>query len=193
MKLCQKQRRPRLKEKGKVERQWMKPRAKVEHHRNQREQWEIRQLDHDLLQQRHSERERERELKEQAEHRLLLADVEDDYSLQSVIGKLLCIRQAIYMSMNTKIILIKAKVKIRSKCLVMCRELRLDPQKCAGFLIKFYYFCFYGGEFHGAKMGSSQEVEESFRDSSDRIDHEDSDDAFATDLVDVKKTHHRKS
>ncbi|KAB0798073.1 hypothetical protein PPYR_09066 [Photinus pyralis] len=55
----------------------------AEHHRNQREQWEIRQLDHDLLQQRHSERERERELKEQAEHRLLHADEQEDYDLQS--------------------------------------------------------------------------------------------------------------
>lgn len=54
-----------------------------EHQRSQREQWEIRQLDHDLLQQRHSEREREREQKELAEQKLLLADEQDDFSLQS--------------------------------------------------------------------------------------------------------------
>lgn len=57
-----------------------------EQQRSQREQWEIRQLDHDLLQQRHSEREREREqreIREAAEQRLL-TETEDDSSLQSV-------------------------------------------------------------------------------------------------------------
>ncbi|KAF7279284.1 hypothetical protein GWI33_007480 [Rhynchophorus ferrugineus] len=53
-----------------------------EHHRSQREQWEIRQLDNDLLQQRQSERERERELKELAEQRLLLVDEQDDLNSQ---------------------------------------------------------------------------------------------------------------
>ncbi|ERL93703.1 hypothetical protein D910_10990 [Dendroctonus ponderosae] len=53
-----------------------------EHHRSQREQWEIRQLDNDLLQQRQSERDRERELKELAEQRLLLADEHDVSDLQ---------------------------------------------------------------------------------------------------------------
>lgn len=60
-----------------------------EQQRSQREQWEVRQLDHDLLQQRHSEREREREQREQRELReaaeqRLLQDAEDDSSLQSV-------------------------------------------------------------------------------------------------------------
>lgn len=58
-----------------------------EQQRSQREQWEIRQLDHDLLQQRHSEREREREQRdrEQAEQKLLQqTETEDDSSLQSV-------------------------------------------------------------------------------------------------------------
>ncbi|XP_076269202.1 potassium voltage-gated channel subfamily A regulatory beta subunit hyperkinetic isoform X2 [Rhynchophorus ferrugineus] len=54
-----------------------------EHHRSQREQWEIRQLDNDLLQQRQSERERERELKELAEQRLLLVDEQDDLNSQA--------------------------------------------------------------------------------------------------------------
>lgn len=54
-----------------------------EHQRSQREQWEIRQLDHELLQQRHSERERERELKELAEQKLLLADDQDDFNLHT--------------------------------------------------------------------------------------------------------------
>jgi hypothetical protein len=57
--------------------------ALQEHHRSQREQWEIRQLDNDLLHQRHSEREREREEKELAEQQLLLADERDDFNLQS--------------------------------------------------------------------------------------------------------------
>ncbi|KAH1004441.1 hypothetical protein HUJ05_005253 [Dendroctonus ponderosae] len=56
--------------------------ALKEHHRSQREQWEIRQLDNDLLQQRQSERDRERELKELAEQRLLLADEHDVSDLQ---------------------------------------------------------------------------------------------------------------
>lgn len=56
-----------------------------EHQRSQREQWEIRQLDNDLLQQRQSEREREREQKELAEQRLILVESEqDDYSLQTM-------------------------------------------------------------------------------------------------------------
>ncbi|XP_030754945.1 uncharacterized protein LOC115881546 [Sitophilus oryzae] len=53
-----------------------------EHHRSQREQWEIRQLDNDLLQQRQSEREREREQKELAEQRLLLVDEQDELNQQ---------------------------------------------------------------------------------------------------------------
>ena len=55
-----------------------------EHQRSQREQWEIRQLDHDLLQQRHCERERERELKELAEQKLILVDDQDELSLPTV-------------------------------------------------------------------------------------------------------------
>lgn len=55
-----------------------------EHHRTQREQWEIRQLDHDLLQQRQSERERERELKELTEQRLILSEERDDATLHSM-------------------------------------------------------------------------------------------------------------
>lgn len=63
-----------------------------EQQRTQREQWEIRQLDHDLLQQRHSEREREREQRDRdqaaaaAEQRILQqqTETEDDSSLQSV-------------------------------------------------------------------------------------------------------------
>lgn len=55
-----------------------------EHHRTQREQREIRQLDHDLLQQRQSERERERELKELAEQRLILSEERDDATLHSM-------------------------------------------------------------------------------------------------------------
>lgn len=51
-----------------------------EHQRSQREQWEIRQLDNDLLQQRQSER--ERELKE-AEHQRVLSEEHDEFSVQS--------------------------------------------------------------------------------------------------------------
>lgn len=51
-----------------------------EHQRSQREQWEIRQLDNDLLQQRQSER--ERELKE-AEQQRILSEEQDDFSVQS--------------------------------------------------------------------------------------------------------------
>ncbi|KAG5871059.1 hypothetical protein JTB14_003526 [Gonioctena quinquepunctata] len=58
--------------------------AVKEHHRSQREQWEIRQLDNDLLQQRQSERDREREQKELAEQRLLVEAEQDDYNLQSL-------------------------------------------------------------------------------------------------------------
>ncbi|KAK9888388.1 hypothetical protein WA026_000639 [Henosepilachna vigintioctopunctata] len=54
--------------------------AVKEHQRSsQREQWQIRQLDNDLLQQRQSERDREREQKELAEQRLVLAD-DHEYS-----------------------------------------------------------------------------------------------------------------
>ncbi|KAL1514103.1 hypothetical protein ABEB36_003420 [Hypothenemus hampei] len=57
--------------------------ALKEHQRSQREQWEIRQLDNDLIQQRQSERERERELKElAAEQRLHSADEHDETNLQ---------------------------------------------------------------------------------------------------------------
>lgn len=55
-----------------------------EHQRSQREQWEIRQLDHDLLQQRQSEREREREQKELADQRQSVTDDQDELSLQSM-------------------------------------------------------------------------------------------------------------
>lgn len=62
-----------------------------EHQRTQREQWEVRQLDHDLLQQRHSEREREREQRELEQRELhelaqqkLITDEQDDSSLQSM-------------------------------------------------------------------------------------------------------------
>lgn len=51
-----------------------------EHQRSQREQWEIRQLDNDLLQQRQSER--ERELKE-AEQQRILSEEQDEFSVQS--------------------------------------------------------------------------------------------------------------
>lgn len=51
-----------------------------EHQRSQREQWEIRQLDNDLLQQRQSER--ERELKEAVQQRIL-SEEQDEFSVQS--------------------------------------------------------------------------------------------------------------
>ncbi|CAH0557178.1 unnamed protein product, partial [Brassicogethes aeneus] len=62
--------------------------AVKEHHRSQREQWEIRQLDNDLLQQRQSERDRETKEKElAAEQRLLLAD---DHQPDDTDLKFLC-------------------------------------------------------------------------------------------------------